>query len=123
MAGTNQMNTMGEGIRKFMDLIGKMKLTPDADLPLLIELETAIIASNKAAMEQSAASGASAMQPGATVPQAGMGGMGGMGGPMGGAMPPGPAPSPSTLMGQGGRGMTTYPSMPGGAEMQRLLSR
>lgn len=122
MAGTNQMNTMGEGIRKFMDLIGKMKLTPDADLPLLIELETAIIASNKAAMEQSAASGASAMQPGATAMPGGM--PGGMGGPMGGgSMPPGPAPSPSTLMGQGGRGMTTYPSMPQGAEMARMLSR
>lgn len=120
MAGTNQMNTMGEGIRKFMDLIGKMKLTPDADLPLLIELETAIIAANKAAMEQSAASGASAMQPGATSPPAGMGIMGG---PMGGSMPPGPPPSPSTLMGQGGRGMTTYPSMPQGAEMARMLSR
>jgi len=120
MAGTNQMNTMGEGIRKFMDLIGKMKLTPDADLPLLIELETSIIAANKSAMEQSAASGASAMQPGATVPPAGMGMMGG---PMGGSMPPGPPPSPSTLMGQGGRGMTTYPSMPQGAEMARMLNR
>lgn len=120
MAGTNQMNTMGEGIRKFMDLIGKMKLTPDADLPLLIELETSIIAANKSAMEQSAASGASAMQPGATVPP---GGMGMMGGPMGGSMPPGPPPSPSTLMGQGGRGMTTYPSMPQGAEMARMLNQ
>jgi len=120
MAGTNQMNTMGEGIRKFMDLIAKMKLTPDADLPLLIELETAIIGANKAAMEQSAASGSSAMAPGATAGGMPMGGMGA--GPMGG-MPPGPAPSPSTLMGQGARGMTTYPSPPGGPEMARLLSR
>ena len=116
MAGTNQMNTMGEGIRKFMDLIGKMKLTPDADLPLLIELETSIIGANKRAMEQNAASGASQMSPGV---DAGAGSMG-MGAGMGG-MPPGPAPQPSSLMGMGARGMTTYPSMPGGAEMARML--
>lgn len=115
MAGTNQMNTMGEGIRKFMDLIGKMKLTPDADLPLLIELETSIIGANKRAQEQSAASGTSQLPMG----DAGAGGMGGGAG-MGG-MPPGPAPQPSSLMGMGARGMTTYPSMPGGAEMARML--
>lgn len=95
MAGTNQLNTMGEGLLKMMDLIGKLKMTPDADLPLLIQIETLIIGKNKQAYEQASANGTSQLPGGMAPPSPTMGGMGGgMDQGMGG-MPPGPAPMPT----------------------------
>ena len=98
MAGTNQLNTMGEGLLKMMDLIGKLKMTPDADLPLLIQIETLIIGKNKQAYEQASANGTSQLPPGMSGGGMGAPMMGGMGGGMDqgmGGMPPGPAPMPT----------------------------
>jgi len=117
VTGTNQLNTMGEGLQKMMDLIGKLKMTPDADIPMLLEIETIIIGKNKQAYDQASADGTSALPPG--MAQGGMGGMpmqgmGGMGG-MGGGMPPGPAPMPTN-----GRSPVPQAQIPS-SEIARML--
>lgn len=41
--GTRGTNTMMEGLREMMALISELKVTPDADLEFLINLETTIL--------------------------------------------------------------------------------
>jgi hypothetical protein len=42
-SGTRGTNTMMEGLRSMMALISELKITPDADLEFLINLETTIL--------------------------------------------------------------------------------
>lgn len=98
------MNTMSEGLQKIAQDLTSLKMTPDADLPFLIQLETTILTKLREPFE--AAAGQMGPPPGNAVDAglaaagAGMsvlpGGAGGMGGPpmgmpgAGGPMPASP---------------------------------
>lgn len=96
-SGTRQNNTMSEGLRKLLGDIADLKLSDDADLPFLINLETMILQRLKGGADQ-ALSGA----------PAGIGGTS--------ASPPGMAPP-------GTPGLMQGPNMPNPDELRRIFSQ
>ena len=92
---------MVEGLRKLLSSITDLKMTEDADLPFLINLETQVLQYIKQGADQ-------ALQPGGGAPM----GMGGMSSP-----PPGMG-SPA-----GVPGLQQGPMMPNPDELRRVLSQ
>lgn len=126
MAATRTNNTFVEELAGLMHKLADMKLLPDADMPMLIDMETKII--------QKARAPEARMQQAGLIPPGGQNPMGnaalGLPGlpPMGGAPPPSPgdmpgmAPPPSFLGAGGVPGMNPSPPMPqSSAEVAALM--
>lgn len=103
--GTRQSNTMVEGLRKLVGQITELKMTEDADLPFLINLETQVLQYIKQGADQ-ALQGPPAMGGGAPA------------GLMGSAAPPPGMGSPP-----GTAGLMQGPAMPNPDELRRVLSQ
>lgn len=123
--GTRTTNTAAEGLRKLLGDIADMKLSDDADLPFLINLETMILqhlkqgASN--ALDTSGMNGAPAGLGGTPAPPPGMGGPPGVPGLMQGpSMPPGGLP-PGMGIAPGAAPPGMSPGPPNMNELQRAL--
>lgn len=152
MAGTRQNNTMSEDLSSLMGQLAQMKLTPDADLGFITNLETQILQTarqptdqlkalqqvqNQMNQPQSAGMGmamGSPAQPGMpgppgmapTGPMPGMPGMPpGMPGAMPGGMPmPPPGMPPPGVPGMGMAGASpSNPTLPGVRALQGGISR
>lgn len=96
--GQRTTNSMPEGLRKLLGDIADLKLSDDADLPFLINLETMVLQRLKGGADQ-------AMQGG-----------GGPAGLMGS-----PAPPPGMGSPQGTPGLQQGPMMPNPDELRRTL--
>lgn len=131
MAGTRGTNTFAEGLRKILQDISELKITPDADLDFAIELESMVLTKIRepqdqlAAIKAGQAGGGSSMAPmdpmmSADPMMGGAGAMGAMGGM--GAPPMDPAAFPVGPMGPSPvPGVGSMPSLPPADEMARLL--
>lgn len=105
--GTRGTNTMSEGLRKLLSDISDMKLSADADLPFLINLETMILGKLKGQADDALGGG-------------GAGGMGGPQTPMGAPMA---APPPGMGQPQMVPGVMQGPPAPNPDELRRILTR
>lgn len=94
---------MVEGLRKLLSSITDLKMTEDADLPFLINLETEVLQRIKGGADQALQG-----QPGMGAPM----GIGGMASP-----PPGMGSPPGTP------GLQQGPMMPNPDELRRVLSQ
>lgn len=137
MAGTRQNNTMDEDIAKLLQQLAVMKLTPDADLGMLTNIETQLLQKGREPQDQLRAlqqaqqqmgqpqsAGAGMMIPGAGVG----GGMPGAGGMPPGMPPPGMPPMPQLpTQGIPGAGMAmaspANPTLQGVRALQGGISR
>lgn len=106
MAGTRQTNTFGEQLQKLLRDFADMKVTPDADLPFIIDLETRVIGKLREPIDQA--------QPMSQVP--GNPGLGMSIGMQGQAPSPMGKPAPGVP-----RGMTPSAPMPSPDELRRVL--
>ena len=111
-SGSRTTNTFVEEVAKLMGTIANMKLTPDADLPWLIDIETKVIERVRAGeskMQQQGQIPMPQMNPQGNAAM-GLPGLGGIGLPPmpptgAGGMPPMPGMAPpSSMMGMGGAG-------------------
>ena len=97
---------MVDGLTKIVQQIGALKLSPNADIDFLTQLETAILSyvHQQNSQGSQAQQGAPGFPPGASVP-----GMGGPGGPGGGLTPAGVP------------GVMQSPGMPNPDELRRMV--
>lgn len=114
MAGTRQNNTMSEDLSSLMGQLAQMKLTPDADLGFITNLETQILQTARQPTDQLKA--LQQVQNQMNQPQsAGMGmamgspAIGGAPPMMGGGAMPGPAMAPPAMAGMPPGGMPMPP--------------
>ncbi len=111
-SGSRTTNTMSEGLQKLLGDIANLKMTPDADLPFLINLETSILGYLKQGADQALQPSPGAppgMAGGATTPALGMA--------------PGMGSGPGTGTPQGVPGVMQGPAMPNPDELRRVLQR
>lgn len=113
---TRSQNTFAEGLQAILGDLVTLKMAPDADLPWIIELETAILAKLRKPIDDMMADPSTGMAgmagfPDPNAPGASMG----AGAGVGAALPPGPALSRRAA---GPRGMNiTAPD-----ELRRMMS-
>lgn len=111
-AGTSGTNTMAEGLRKLLGQITDLKLTPDADLPFLINLETQVIHQINQGVEGAFKNNGGGMP----------GGPGGMSGGPAGLMGT-PSPPPGMGSPQMVPGLQQGPAGPNPDELRRVLAQ
>lgn len=110
MAGSRQTNTFGEQLQKMLRDLADMKVSPDADLPFIVDLETQVIAKLRQGIDGAESQGLTQV-PGDPGLGMAIGGGGGM--PMG-------VPTP----GPGIPGLRSAPQIPAPAmdELRRMIA-
>lgn len=122
---TRSANTMSEGLQKILADISALKIAPDADIPFLINLETAVASKLREPFDKAAGQMEGAGMPGPPSDPSMAGG--GPPVPNGGSpidmsqLPP-PQQGPGAVPG-GINGMRTTPAMPNPDELRRVLGQ
>lgn len=127
MPGTRNTNTFAEGLQKLLQDVSNLKVTPDADLQFVYELETMLLGKIREPIDQMAASQGGQQMPPAAPPMAPpMDPMMGGGDPMAALMGGGGGMPMDPNMGAGGpppAGLRMNPGQPNPDELRRLLGQ